>query len=381
MTPWVYLIGALLAGVLLVAVARGGSRRAPPPGPAEGGHGGPPEAAGNEARLRAATASAQATPAAWPGGSGGALPRALGAATLSLWRRAFGVTDAALSVPEGHEFAAEAIERALAGDALSERFFPRRPMLMPQLQAAANDPESPPTRLADIVAQDPVLTGDVLRLANSVFYRLSAEPVESLQRAVIVCGTDGLHSLAATALVQPVFRSGSHGHPRFAQLLWERCTRAATAAETCARHWCPQDRQTAQLLPLLAALGPLVAYRIAEEAYRGASRRPSAEALLALVLRHGPRIAARVAAQWQMPARLVQALSGEQPTDTDEAAAQATLLRAWQAGELLATLTILVEEQVLDDEDYRRQATLAGIPEPLHQAIWERAEAGRTASV
>jgi HD-like signal output (HDOD) protein len=386
MTPWVYLIGASLAGGLLVVVARGGSRRARPPGPAEGGsaagsHGGPAEAPGNEARLRAATASAQATPAAWPGGSGGALPRALGAATLSLWRRAFGVTDAALAVPEGHEFAAEAIERALAGDALSERFFPRRPMLMPQLQAAANDPESPPTRLADIVAQDPVLTGDVLRLANSVFYRLSAEPVESLQRAVIVCGTDGLHSLAATALVQPVFRSGSHGHPRFAQLLWERCTRAAAAAEACARHWCPHDRQTAQLLPLLAALGPLVAYRIAEEAYKKASARPSAEALLALVLRHGPRIAARVAAQWQMPLRLVQALSGEQPADEDQAAALATLLRAWQAGELLATLTILADEQVLAEEDYRRQAAHAGIPEPLQQAIWERAEAGRTASV
>jgi len=386
MTPWVYLVGALLACGLLFALARAWSRHGGRGGRGRGA-GGVEERAGravhaaSEAATRAATQSAEATPAAWPAGTGSGLPRALGVTTLALWRRAFGVTEGALAIPEGHEFAVEAIEKALAGDSLSERHFPRRPMLMPQLQAAANDPESPPMRLADIIAQDPVLTGDVLRLANSVFYKLSPEPVESLQRAVIVCGTDGLQSLAATALVQPVFRSGSHGHPRFAQLLWERCTRAATAAETCARHWCPQDRQTAQLLPLLAALGPLVAYRIAEEAYRGASRRPSAEALLALVLRHGPRIAARVAAQWQMPARLVQALSGEQPTDTDEAAAQATLLRAWQAGELLATLTILVEEQVLDDEDYRRQATLAGIPEPLHQAIWERAEAGRTASV
>jgi HD-like signal output (HDOD) protein len=372
MTPLLILVGALLACGLLLGVVRARSRRAA--GPAvDAGPGHPPS--------RAATQAAEATPAAWPAGTGGALPRALGTATLTLWRRAFGVTEGALAIPAGHEFAAEAIERALAGDELSGRYFPRRPMLMPQLQAAANDPESPPTRLADIIAQDPVLTGDVLRLANSVFYKLSPEPVESLQRAVIVCGTDGLQSLAATALVQPVFRSGSHGHPRFAQLLWERCTRGAAAAEACARHWCPHERQAAQLLPLLAALGPLVAYRIAEDAYKAASRRPSAEALLALVLRHGPRIAARVAAQWQMPARLVQALSGEQMAQEEAAAARAALLRAWQAGELLATLTILVDEKVLDDEDYRRLGTTAGIPEPLQQAIWERAEAGRTASV
>ncbi|MFM2288229.1 MAG: hypothetical protein RL684_1372 [Pseudomonadota bacterium] len=380
MTTWIapvalVALACALAGALAFALTMAFVRRSRPGATERAG------ATGITPAPHDAPPATQVTPAAWPAGTGGALPRALGVATLSLWRRAFGATEAALAIPAGHEFAGQAIERVLAGEALAERYFPRRPMLMPQLQAAANDPDAPPTRLAEIIAQDPVLTGDVLRLANSVFYRMSPEPVESLQRAVIVCGTDGLHTLAATALVQPVFRAGSHGHPRFAQLLWERCTRASTAAEACARHWCLHDRQAAQLLPLLAALGPLVAYRIAEDAYRGASRRPSPEAFLALVLRHGPRVAARVAAQWQMPARLVQALSGEQPADAEQAAALATLLRAWQAGELLATLTILADEQVLDEDDYCRQAERAGIPEPLFQAIWERAEAGRTASV
>jgi HD-like signal output (HDOD) protein len=333
--------------------------------------------AANDAEVVAPVAAAtppasvqEKAPAAWP--AGGALPRALGAASLALWRRAFGIGAGALAVPEGHEFAAQALERALQVEAIGERYFPRRPLLMPQLQAAANDPDAPPTRLASIIQQDPVLTGDVLRLANSVYYRVTAEPVESLQRAIITCGTDGLQRLAATALVQPVFRSNSQGQHRFAQLLWERCTRGAAAAETCARQWCPQDRQAVHLLPLLAALGPLVAYRMVDDAYRAASRRPSPEASLALVLRHGPRIAARVAAQWQVPPRLVQALAGEAPADPEEAAALAAMLRAWQAGELLATLGLLAEEGVLGQRVFEQQAMHAGIPDAIVAHAWER---------
>jgi HD-like signal output (HDOD) protein len=363
--------GLVLLGVLLcVAWLR---RRARPVVPDEAA----PSA--DVAAIAAVPAAQRTAPAAWPAGSGSALPRALGAASLALWRRAFGIEGGTLAVPEGQEFVAQSLEHALEADSLAQRYFPRRPMLMPQLQAAANDPDAPPTRLAAIIQQDPVLAGDVLRLANSAYYRLGPEPVESLQRAIIVCGTDGLQSLAATALVQPVFRSNSQGQHRFAQLLWERCTRGAAAAEACARHWCPQDRQAVHLLPLLAALGPLVAYRMIDDAYRAASRRASPEASLALVLRHGPQIAARVAGQWQVPPRLVQALAGEQPDDPDEAAALGAMVRAWQAGELLATLALLVEEGQLDEAGFRQQAAAAGIPLELAQGVWERNESGRAA--
>jgi HD-like signal output (HDOD) protein len=340
-----------------------------------------PQAASEPAPLASALLAPlpKGAPAAWPAGNGGALPRALGVATLALWRRAFGISGGTLAIPAGHEFVAQALERALHSGALGERFFPRRPMLMPQLQVAANDPDAPPTRLASIIQQDPVLTGDVLRLANSVYYRRGPEPVESLQRAVIACGTDGLQSLAATALVQPVFRTNSQGQHRFAQLLWERSSRAAAAAEACARHWCPDDRQAVHLLPLLGALGPLVAYRMIDDADRAASHRPSPEASLALVLRHGPQIAARVAGQWQVPPRLVQLLAGELPPDPDEAAALGAMLRAWQAGELLATLTLLADEGQLDAEGFLAQASHTGIPAELARSLWERSESGRAA--
>ncbi len=293
------------------------------------------------------------------------LAAGLASATTRLWASALSTTRFEYEVPPDHDSVMLAARKALAADPLSDRYFPRRPLLMPQLLAAVNDPDAPPLKLAGIIAQDPVLTGNILRLANSVYFRLSSVPVESIQRAVVVCGTDGLQSLAATALVQPVFRAGSEQHSRFPAVLWERCTQASIAAEMCARQWCPPDRQAAQLLALLSALGPLVAYRVVQDQYRAQPGLPPAPAVFLQVIdRFSQVMATRIATLWQSPPRIVAALQGEEPREP--------LVRALRAGELLATLSLLATEGRLSEEECGTRAAAAGISATLFAAVWVR---------
>ena len=302
-----------------------------------------------------------------------ALQAELAASATRLWSRALGVSAGQSGAPAGHRDILAAARKALDADPLAERYFPRRPLLMPQLLAAVNDPNAPPTKLAAIIGQDPVLTGNILKLANSVFFRLSATPVESLQRAVVVCGTDGLASLAATALVQPVFRSGGAGHSHFPGVLWERCTRASAAAELCARQWCASERQTAQLLALLSALGPLAAYRIVEDQYRAQPEIPPSPAVfLEIIDRHGVALAARIASLWQTPARMINVLNGQALREARDNGQASLLERALRAGELLATLSLLADEGQLSDEECGALALAAGIPAPLFASVWAR---------
>ena len=288
-------------------------------------------------------AAAAESPGAAPAGED-ALAAELGTQSTALWASALSAASFDYAIPPEHEPVMLAARKALAADPLSDKYFPRRPMLMPQLLAAVNDPDAPPLKLAGIISQDPVLTGNILRLANSVYFRLSAEPVESIQRAVVVCGTDGLQSLAATALVQPVFRGGAAEHNRFPAVLWERCTQASIAAEVCARQWCPADRQAAQLLALLSALGPLVTYRVVEDQYRAQPElRPAPAVFLQVIDRYAGVMAARIATLWQSPPRIVAALGGEPPGDA--------LVRALRAGELLATLSLLAAAGRATDEE------------------------------
>lgn len=349
------LILIAIAAALAIAVAlwwgRRGATQAPSASSARTSAVGPEEAS-------AAPAPAEAA-------GDDALDSELGSQSTALWASALSASAFDHGIPPGHEPVMLAARKALAADPLSDKYFPRRPMLMPQLLSAVNDPDAPPLKLAGIISQDPVLTGNILRLANSVYFRLSAVPVESIQRAVVVCGTDGLQSLAATALVQPVFRGGSAEHNRFPAVLWERCTQASIAAEVCARQWCPADRQAAQLLALLSALGPLVAYRVVEDQYRAQPQmQPAPAVFLQVIDRYARVMAARIATLWQSPPRIVAALQGGQPGDA--------LVRALRAGELLATLSLLAAAGRTTDDECAARAGAAGIPTRLYETAWTR---------
>ena len=285
-------------------------------------------------------------------------------ASRALWRHALGVRADQPADPRALRELRSGVERVLAGE-LAERYFPRRPLLMPRLMAAVRDPASAATRLADIIAQDPVLAGDVLRLANSAWYRVTRDPVETLQRAVIVCGTDGLQSLASLALMQPVFRNAAAGSARLPQLLWERTTRATLAAELYAQRVCPLERHAAQLLVLLRALGPLVVYRIVEEQSR---ERPAGagEALACATLLEecGGQAAARVAIRWDSSERICAVLAeldgqGGMPL-SDEV--QRDLAVAVEVGELLGTTSVLLGERVWDSAAGLRIAAESAMP-------------------
>lgn len=297
-----------------------------------------------------------------------------------LWRQVFEArerpTEMPATLPARHRAVRASVIETLEAETLGERYFPRRPTLMPQLLHAVNDPEAGPARLAAIVAQDPVLTGDVVRLANSAFYRVTPQPVETIQRAIVVCGSDGLQSLIATALMQPVFR-GTHGaFGRFPTVLWERTSQAAVAAETYALLERRGDRLLAQLTCLLGALGPLVIYRAGIEAYAESPElRPNPELFLGLIETLGAETARRVARQWNLPARVVAALgvrAGDPATEEMLALAEAV-----DCGELFGTLCTMERERLLEPDEARRLALETGISAESLDEIWKRMRSSR----
>ena len=135
------------------------------------------------------------------------------------------------AIPAAHLKVAAAIGSALETAAADPRYAPRRPMLLPRLLSAVGDGDTSRRDLARMISRDPALVGSLLRLANSPVYRRNAPPVESIERAITVMGTQGIRSLIAAALVQPVFRADGGQSGRFAEITWESTYRAAAAAE------------------------------------------------------------------------------------------------------------------------------------------------------
>jgi HD-like signal output (HDOD) protein len=274
-------------------------------------------------------------------------------ATERLWRVAFALPADAAPADGVHPQLRAAVHAALRAGTLAAKYFPRRPTLLPQLLRTVDDPNAHSTTIANMIAHDPVLAADVLRLANSSVYRVSSRPIETIQRALVVLGIEALRGIAVMAMLQPVFRATRSNFPRFPRLLWERSERAARAAEVYASATQPRDRLEAQVLVLLSALGPLVVYGVVLDEYQ---RRPELKADPAvcanLIGTLGVPVAQRVARHWQAPPRLLAAL------ERDDAEPLTGVL---QVGELLGTLSLLESHTVIGSEmrdDYMKDAGL-----------------------
>ena len=223
-------------------------------------------------------------------------------------------TDACLS-PEDSRAVLATARGALARFADDPQRLPRRPQLLPQLLGALNDDDTSGRDIAGIIARDPALAANLLKLANSALYRRDTLAVESLDRAVAMVGVDGLRHLVAVALMQPVMRVEGGVFGRLPELVWEHTQRTALVAARLAG---PSGREAvfaAQLLALLQGLGAIVVVQVLRDAAAGsAGRVPDAAAMARVLHRWSPRLGCAVAREWGLSERLMQALR-EQTAD------------------------------------------------------------------
>jgi HD-like signal output (HDOD) protein len=291
----------------------------------------------------------------------------------AMYELAFG-SQAQLAPPQQElriigENGAEVFEK-LATD---PKYVMRRPMMLPQLLRAVHDKRSTSHQMANIFARDPALAGNLLKVANSPVYRVSEDPVESLDRAVAVLGTDGLHSLIATALVQPVFKLAATHYPRFPEIVWEHTFRAASAAENHAAQVENGDPFAAQLLALTMGLGAIVVYRIVIDRSRTLldGRAPHPAVIISLIDSQCAGVAKRVAASWELSDRVLTALEEQRPRSGSQGAQEPTPLgRSLAFGRKLAALAVLHEHGRISEGTVRASMTADGpLPEQF-DSIW-----------
>jgi HD-like signal output (HDOD) protein len=294
----------------------------------------------------------------------------LGDARHHYYCTAFGVKEFDAAIEGDHQKVLEEVRRSLSTITEQERLLPRRPMLIPQLLRALNDVESTRTQLSSIILQDPVLAGDVLKLANSPYYRVTREPVDSIDRAIVLLGTEGLKSVVAASILQPVFRLQKGHFDAFAATLWDLALRTATAAGIYAAHTHSADRFTAQLLGLLSALGPLALFRMTSDVYRThAGMAPRAEVFIQLIETEGGAVSSAIAAHWHLPETFVSALTESHGAGQLKDRELTPLGRALEAGRCCALLSLAPASNRRTIEA-NKAAMAMGLETTAFDAVW-----------
>jgi len=289
---------------------------------------------------------------------------------------AFHVERLGLPALADYDAIAPDILAALDAVATDHRYAPRRPLLLPQLLRAMRDDEVTRTELARIIARDPALAGSLLKLANGAFYRVSDKPVESIDRAVALLGTEGIRSLVATALVQPVFRLSERQFPSFPETVWDHTIRAAAAAESHAAIVTDSDPFAAQLLGLTMGLGAIVVFRVALDRYAARGERglssavPNAAVIASLLEAQTACVASRIARSWELSDRILAALEDQIPTT--QTRKPTSLGRSLRFGRLMGALAALQAAGRLTDVTAKATMLGIGATELQFDRIWVR---------
>lgn len=237
------------------------------------------------------------------------------------------------------------LEELLSAEVFDEKMVPRLPAVVPQLLSSLRSDDASGKHLAEQISRDPVLVGEVIRIANSAFYQTGAK-INSLERAVVILGRIGLQRLIANVVMKPIFNIH---HGRFGQqagnYLWSQSERCAVACAYLSRgRYDPFD---AYLAGMARQIGMIVAVRILDHLYQGREAPKSIRFYQTLLLKT-KRLSVRIARNWQFPETVLAAL--EEQIKMKGQSSQPTLGDLLDMADRISQLHVLVEEKHLPDD-------------------------------
>lgn len=233
--------------------------------------------------------------------------------------------------------------RALARDpAAAAELVPRVPEVVPQLLRSLGDEDASSSELARQVAQDVVLVAEVIREANSAYYR-PITPVKNAEAAIMMLGQNGLRMLLARIAFRPIVNMQAHGFAKAAgPRIWDQSVKCALAASLMAPGLTAGVFES-YLAGLMQNVGLVVALRLADRTHPGSV--PASTEFGAALMGLAREISAGIAAHWDFPQEVSAAIArAGEPGD-------AVLAQALNQGDRIAKLRMLVDAHAIDEDD------------------------------
>ncbi|MEH6912125.1 MAG: HDOD domain-containing protein [Oceanicoccus sp.] len=276
----------------------------------------------------------------------------------------------ASSIPPEHAVIINAINKNYFDIVGSKQYLPGKPLIIPQLLRAVKNDDTTKAELVEIVIQDPILTADLLKTANSPFYRLSQKAVENVHEAVVILGNDGLRSVVFASVMRPVFHIPKELFPRFSETVWATALDTSIAAQVFAKKSGICDAFSAQLLALMSSVGQILIFRATVDAYSTSKELvPSPVVFAKLLNRFSLKASRAIISEWDLDGQFRVALKElENQTELQE---MIPLAQALFFGKLCGMLSVLVKQQHMTEEKALEHLHAVGLATPIVDAMWQ----------
>lgn len=245
--------------------------------------------------------------------------------------------------PETERLILAQVRELALNPAAAAELVPQVPDLIPKLLRSLRDESVTTGELAGQVAEDVVLVAEVLREANSAYYR-PATPIKTLDAAIMMLGQNGLRMLLARVAFRPIIKLNEAGFARrAAPLVWGHSEKCAVAASLMASA-VGADIFESCLAGLMQDVGLVVAFRLADRACHN-GKVPSSSAFGVELLAHSRQLSAAIARHWDFPEQVAGAIALAGEPDGP------SLAQALAQGDRIAKLRLLIDAgQVAEDD-------------------------------
>ena len=192
----------------------------------------------------------------------------------------------------------------------------------------------------------------------------------------MILGNEGIRSLIAAALTQPIFQIRGGVFPKFPEIAWEQTFRTASATVTHSAIVEKSDPFAAQLLGLVHGMASIVVFRVVLDQYEARPRYKANAAVIASLLdSQTAGVAKRIAGSWGLSDRILDALDDQ--TRTADAEKSSPMGRSLQFGRQASALAVLHMKGALDDVTAQISLPVAGMPAIELTRLWSRLTAAQ----
>ena len=220
---------------------------------------------------------------------------------------------------------------------------PRVPEVIPQLLRSLRDEEVSAAELSRQVGQDVVLVAEVIREANSAYYR-PMTPVKTVEAAIMMLGQNGLRMLLARIGFRPLIKMQADGFSRrVAPQIWGQSEKCALAASLVAPGLTAGVFES-YLAGLMQNVGLVVAFRLADRVCQDGQVPASSEFGVRL-LACSRQLSAGIARHWDFPRDVADAIA------LAASPGESNLALALRQGDRMAKLRMLLDGCVLSEDD------------------------------
>lgn len=187
----------------------------------------------------------------------------------------------------------------------AEQYLPVCPQVFSKLTELLGSADSSCDDLAKVVALDPILASEVLRIVNSIRFATSSN-VSSIEHAVLRMGFQEVNAIALSLQARGIFKGNRWSE--FNAALWQHAVRTAALAKLLANRFSTHAAPGAFTAGLLHDIGKMVLAQ-ADPEYTRAPGMHGREGVSFEIQRYGTDhtvVGAELLRGWRMPAPLVK---------------------------------------------------------------------------